>query len=182
MRWLFAPLPSASLSFRSGRIRLVAQIVVGILAILAVFLSANAAEANTVSTSGDVYNEGTGSPGNHRIWTSRAISHGTMSGEVRNYQWWCGPWGCYWNLLYMQPGNITGKLEAYKWTGSQWQLCIWTNWRYNTVTDYKLAVSAFIGNPPGCGSGYYDTYFGGYVWIGAWRGGWRWSGYHWLPG
>jgi hypothetical protein len=72
--------------------------------------------------------------------------------------------------------------------GGQGAICRGVDWKY----AYTGIDS--IGNPTGpawiydyggsasCGQGWYGTFGAAFVWDGsAWRGGWVWSGWEWVP-
>lgn len=76
------------------------------------------------------------------------------------------------------PGYITSTIRYLKWTGSYWGVCTSRDYASNTTTTDKYVRALNFGSTP-CGAGYYYTDHNGYVWNGAWYGGYMSSGsYH----
>jgi len=78
-------------------------------------------------------------------------------------------------------GYIALQYQLYKWTGSQWAVCVGIPWHYNSTPAKKLTAFYNYGSSPLCGPGYYGTLSHGFVWNEGWHGGSLWSGYHYLP-
>ena len=83
-------------------------------------------------------------------------------------------------------GNISVRSEAFVATasGAPKSLCKDYGFKYNAIQGSHLGQSQNIPNTGHdlCGLNYYGEYGGSFVYYnGAWRGGYLWSGCHWLP-
>jgi hypothetical protein len=72
--------------------------------------------------------------------------------------------------------------------GGQGAICRGTDWKYAyTAIDPITGPTGpewvyDYGGPASCGSGWYGTFGGAFVWDGSnWQGGWVFSGWEWVP-
>lgn len=79
------------------------------------------------------------------------------------------------------PGYLAVRWDWLYWTGSEWAVCAYYDWQYNSTTTHRMVLDYDFGSSPWCGSGYYGTSAGSSHYNGGWHGGYIWSGYHWLP-
>lgn len=78
------------------------------------------------------------------------------------------------------PGYLATAYDYYKWNGSAWYVCRYTNFYYNSTRTHKYEIYTRWSSPP-CGRGYYGNMTYSYVKTGgAWYGGDIWSGDHYI--
>jgi hypothetical protein len=84
------------------------------------------------------------------------------------------PVPCSW--LFDRPaGWLATDILNYHWNGNSWDLCADSGWLFNQSISSSNSYSWNLGL--GCGSGWYGTYGGVFVWRDdRWQGGWVWSG------
>lgn len=143
-----------------------------------VWTTAGAASAHYIYDSGITY-----ASSNDCAYGYSETSHGTGGGYSKSYilaEYHFSSADCavYWKRPV---GYLAVAFDLYKWTGSSWALCRYTNWYYNSTDTSQFILYAYYGSSPPCGNGYYATYGGNFEYNGGWHGGWLWSGYHYLP-
>lgn len=144
--------------------------------------SATAALAHVVEQSGYVWENLRG----YCLGARSEISHGGGGGYTRSHvegeKPLNGPgWtiNCY-AAWQQPPGELAVRTHLYFWTGSQWIACRTMDWRSNAITDDQVHQTRSWSKP--CGNGYYGSYANGRVWHdNSWKGGWMWSGHHFIP-
>lgn len=165
-----------------------ALVVLGILSSEVVLL-AEPAEAHYVNTARRTYDteavcvEGISetSHGNYGF--------GYVKSHVRSMTWLPTPWGAQHcgDAKPRGPGNLAAALDYYHWRTvdgkAQWVRCRTLTYSYNTARTWRHTLDAhWTYNCDHSKGAWFGTQGVGYVYDGAaWRGGWTWSGAHWLP-
>jgi hypothetical protein len=75
-------------------------------------------------------------------------------------------------------GYLATRFYVYKWNGSDWYVCAYTNFYYNPRPLHRYYIYSGWSKPP-CGRGYYGNLTGSFLKnSGTWKGGQIWSGNH----
>lgn len=154
--------------------------LIGLAALLSMTVAVQSAAAHAPTTSGVIYSDG-------NLCTSStaqiAFDHTTkvLSASARTTGYRPGGYGCD-TIDVWAPGSIAVRYDLYKWTGSTWAVCTYTNWAFNSTWTWDVTSQTNYGTNYPCGAGYYGTMSYSFIWDGAaWRGGSRWSNYHQVP-
>jgi hypothetical protein len=128
-------------------------------------------------------------------WTYSEISHGVYHGgysKVEGFSAQVNQVPPFWTNNYCgggfnrPAGYLIDRAVLYRWNGSAWAVCRDTGWVYNSsnVAGFTIWDEWSVGDwgdPSPCGAGSYQTHGASFEYNGGWRGGWLWSGAHWLP-
>lgn len=157
--------------------RYIAAVAVTLAVLLPGIRDATPAWADAKSSTGFVYRTGDAdcTEGNATTDHGPTMAGYSWSYLAYTYAWYyvdaCAQW------WHRPPGNVAVKVNFYRWTGSAWGLCAWTDWIYNGSQAFNAVYGWNFGSPP-CGAGYYLTQTGAYNYNGGWNGGWLNSEYH----
>lgn len=121
------------------------------------------------------------------VWERSETSHGGGGGYTKSdLESWRNliypPANC--SITFDRPPNyIKLRYDWEKWdeSTSNWVVCAYVGWQYNSSTTWHFQLSYDFGSTPWCGSGQYATDTEGYELNGDWHGGAMWSGSHYLP-
>lgn len=142
---------------------------------LAVLAGAGLAQAHSLVTAGNVYDNGNQCVHN---WTAQTHSHNSVVVQsLTNTPPFHFPLS---NCTYRNSkpsGYLAGRWESWKWGPNvgAWIVCGTQGWSYGG--GYTLSVGR---STTGCGGGYYLLQGGAFVHNGGWLGGWLATDYEWL--
>jgi hypothetical protein len=75
------------------------------------------------------------------------------------------------NFRYVEPNWLRVKLEVNKWTGTEWIICLRSDWMFNANRVMTL-IGQYVLSTPHCGVGWYNTLaLGDVLYNNAWYGG-----------